>query len=391
MQTKAKIFITLKDVTESGGGERVCVNLANALQENGFDISIISFYRSNTKPIYQLNGDIEIIYLAKGNISKNFIFKAFYKIIYRFYLSIKTCSIIAKAKIAIKQKSYSKIRVIANDGLFIPLLKLKDITVLRIWHMRAPIKERKILRLFDMLIVLSQKELYIWENYHSNIRIIPNFISTNLIQASDDYTLLKSRGSQSNPDNNSNHKKIILSIGSMGSGDIKGFFRLIDIAKILKDICANRFPSLLNNWEWVIIGNGKLKQDYQKKIQQLELESFVRIEDFRNDIDKAYKSSDIYALTSHSEGFSMVLLEASIFKLACISFDIASGPSDIIAHERSGYLIKDNDLQDFALKIFNLMRDDLLRRYMGDYARQYAMDKFSKEKIMPLWLSALEC
>ncbi|STQ86264.1 glycosyltransferase family 4 protein [Helicobacter muridarum] len=385
MRTKdTKIFITLKDITESGGGERVCVNLANALQEIGFDISIISFYHSNTKPIYQLNEDIEIIYLTKGNISKNFVFKAFYKIIYRFYLSLKTCSIIAKAKISIKQKSYSKIRVIANDGLFIPLLKLKDMAVLRIWHMRAPIKERKILRLFDMLIVLSQKELYIWENYHSNIRVIPNFISTNLIQYSNDYELRKSLAQPSN------HKKTILSIGSMGRGDIKGFFRLIDIAKILKDICVNKFPRLLHNWEWVIIGNGELKGDYQKKIQQLELEDFVRMEDFRNDIESSYKSSDIYALTSHSEGFSMVLLEASIFGVACISFDIASGPSDIVLHDKSGYLIKDNDLQDFALKTFNLMQDDLLRKCMGNCARQYVVDKFSKEKIMPLWLSALE-
>ncbi|EHD7791329.1 glycosyltransferase family 4 protein, partial [Campylobacter coli] len=40
-----KINIFLKDITESGGGERVCANLANAFCLD-YEVEIFSFYKS---------------------------------------------------------------------------------------------------------------------------------------------------------------------------------------------------------------------------------------------------------------------------------------------------------------------------------------------------------
>ncbi|EDO8919259.1 glycosyltransferase family 4 protein, partial [Campylobacter coli] len=53
-----KINIFLKDITESGGGERVCANLANAFCLD-YEVEIFSFYKSQPEPIYKLNQKVK--------------------------------------------------------------------------------------------------------------------------------------------------------------------------------------------------------------------------------------------------------------------------------------------------------------------------------------------
>ncbi len=50
-------------------------------------------------------------------------------------------------------------------------------------------------------------------------------------------------------------------------------------------------------------------------------------------------NSDIYVMTSLTECFPMVLLEASSVGLPLISFDVPVGPKAIIQNGENGYLI----------------------------------------------------
>ncbi|WP_289748924.1 glycosyltransferase, partial [Helicobacter bilis] len=61
------------------------------------------------------------------------------------------------------------------------------------------------------------------------------------------------------------------------------------------------------------------------------------------------------------------------------------GPSDIIESHTSGYLIEDNDLQDYADKLIDLMSDKDKRESMGLQAKQKVSIAFSKEAVMKLW------
>ena len=51
----------------------------------------------------------------------------------------------------------------------------------------------------------------------------------------------------------------------------------------------------------------------------------------------------------------MVLLEASSYGMPCVSFDILTGPSDIIEDGKSGFLVADNDLSAYALIIVTIV------------------------------------
>ncbi|BDB67189.1 glycosyl transferase [Helicobacter cinaedi] len=352
-----KLFIILKDITESGGGERVCVNLSNAFSEIGFEVHIISFFRLEKDIVFSLNENINVRFLSHTTPkSKNPLKKLFNKSIYRYILSKKVDTIAQQEKPDI---------VLANDGWYIPKAKLDSIQYIRLWHLNAPKKidkrKQKIFNLFDTLVVLSSRELDKWQSYHKNVKVIPNFLP-NI--------------SQKNTDSNQHR---IISVGRLSAE--KGFLRLIDIWEKVQE----RIKGELESWQLVIVGDGVMKEQIQAKILEKNLQDTITLKPFTKDIESEYLNASIYAMTSHFEGFGMVLVEASSYALPCIAFDIAAGPSDIIESHTSGYLIEDNDLQDYADKLIDLMSDKQKRESMGLQAKQRVKEKFSKEAIMPLW------
>ena len=264
--------------------------------------------------------------------------------------------------------------ILANDGWFVPLFKDKTCffknsqnphkpLYIRLWHLNAPKKMRKKLALFDTLVILSHAEFNIWQRYHNFVRVIPNFLPQ-IPSLSTTYS-----------------QKAVLSVGRLSKE--KGFFRLLDIWQILAQ--NKEFECEFQKWQLIIVGDGVLKKELESKIKALNLQESVILKPFTKQIEKEYLSASIYAMTSHFEGFPMVLLESASYGLAPISFDIKTGPSDIIADEKSGFLVADNDLQGYADKLMLLMCDENLRQKFGTKAKQLVSEKFGKNAVMKEW------
>ena len=118
-----KILITLRDITETGGGERVCANLSNALSEF-YEIKIISFFKKEDHITYSLNPGISVEYLSVGAQNSSNPLKKFYnKIFKRIFFSLRTARIIKKQKPDI---------VFSNDGTFMPIFKSKASKYIRL-------------------------------------------------------------------------------------------------------------------------------------------------------------------------------------------------------------------------------------------------------------------
>lgn len=441
-----KILLTINDISITGGAERVCVNLANALSELGHQVSVLSFYQANAILPYRLNESVNLHIwhnIAEAEYAKkrcgNFFSKMYYKNLYKFILSLQ-----------VSQRFSHFDVIISNCATYTPFFKYSKTRYCRIIHLNFS-KYHSRNNYFNSLIILSSIELSTWQNYHKNVKVIPNFLPFI---------------SQKNTDSNQHR---IISVGRMDRGDQKGFLRLIDIwekvqerikatychteqsevsnTESKKDISCLRTQddkitiqnnsheknleskqtsaeavcddfkscealsarSLLNindearkanslkraetathkkaleSWELIIVGDGAMKEQIQAKILEKNLQDTIILKPFTKDIEKEYLNASIYAMTSHFEGFGMVLVEASSYALPCVAFDIAAGPSDIIESNTSGYLIEDNDLQDYADKLFTLMSDKQKRESMGLQAKQRVKEKFSKEAIMPLW------
>ena len=441
-----KILITLKDITEGGGGERVGVNLANAFTQNlSYEVQIISFFRTHKTPIYPLDSRISCVHLCdKKAKSKNPLITLFHKSILRIIFCYQTHKIAQQTNADI---------VLANDGWFIPLFgrKSQDFKPLfvRLWHLSAPKKARRKLRYFDTLIVLSSRELPTWQGYHHNVRVIPNFLPQ-IPQKSTDSA-----------------QKVVLSVGRMDNGDQKGFLRLIDIWGMVQKIIQIPHPKSLpqgeglvfesplpceaetnlsplpcggglgvgkktqskvdsaffvldstngtdfaesnpppvspsaregesvdsqnlTDWRLVLVGDGPLKSEIQSKIKSLNLQDSIILKPFTKEIEREYLGASIYAMASHFEGFPMVLVEACSYALPCIAFDIATGPSDIITHNQSGYLVGDNDLEAYAKHLIALMSDENLRIAFGGEAKRLVGERFSQSVVVQKWQELLE-
>ncbi|HEB7535409.1 TPA: glycosyltransferase, partial [Campylobacter coli] len=178
-------------------------------------------------------------------------------------------------------------------------------------------------------------------------------------------------------------QKVVLSVGRMDKGDQKGFFRLIDIWEIVQK------SKKYKEWKLHIVGDGILKKEIQDKIKIKKLEKSIILKPFIKEIEKEYLKASIYALTSHFEGFPMILLESSNYRIPSVAFDINTGPSDIIENNKSGFLISNNNLSDFAEKIQNLMDDENLRKKMGQYAKEKVKNNFSEYIIVQNWKKIL--
>ena len=351
-----KILLTIEDISIFGGAERVVVNLANALSEQGHKVEVLSFYQGNKNLPYATNPSVKLRFwydyeqtLAQVEAKKHF-FKRFYdKNFHKLVLSYK-----------LKKRTYEL--VIASCWVFFPYFKNPKTRYIKLIH-RNFHRYNSRNALFDTLVILSHAEFSIWQGYHNFVRVIPNFLPQ-IPSLSTTYS-----------------QKAVLSVGRLSKE--KGFFRLLDIWQILAQ--NKKFEREFQKWQLIIVGDGVLKKELESKIKALNLQESVILKPFTKQIEKEYLNASIYAMTSHFEGFGMVLAEASSYALPCVAFDVKTGPSDIIADEKSGFLVVDNDLQGYADKLMLLMRDENLRQNFGTKAKQVVSEKFSKEVVMKEW------
>lgn len=86
---------------------------------------------------------------------------------------------------------------------------------------------------------------------------------------------------------------------------------------------------------------------------------------------EAYASADVFLHCSITETFGLVVLESMASGVPVVARD-EGGPSDIVTHGETGYLVPPDDLEGFVSKALKLAYDSKLRRAMGVEARKAA-------------------
>ncbi|MCH5337564.1 MAG: glycosyltransferase family 4 protein [Acetatifactor sp.] len=143
------------------------------------------------------------------------------------------------------------------------------------------------------------------------------------------------------------------------------------------------------NWKWLVVGDGEEQTFLEEFIEKNRLEDQLILTGRTEDVFAYLKKAKIYVMTSRIEGLPMCLLEAKAFQLPSVSFDIPTGPNEIIEDDVNGYLIKAFDCEDMAQKLNMLMKNDNLRKQFSEQA-QNNMWKFQMESIMSNWNTVLE-
>ncbi len=174
--------------------------------------------------------------------------------------------------------------------------------------------------------------------------------------------------------------KRLISVGRLSRE--KAYDDLLDIYIKIHDIDPT--------WRLDIIGDGAQKNLLGDKIYSLGLQESVELHGFQKKdyINRLLKDSSIYLMSSITESFGIVLIEAMSFGLPCIAFDSAEGANELIKNNYNGYLVPNRDKDLYVKKVLKVMKDDKLRHKLGENGRQVAME-FTNEKVKEYWLDLL--
>lgn len=181
-------------------------------------------------------------------------------------------------------------------------------------------------------------------------------------------------------------KKVIFSAGALSQ--IKGFWQVPLIAKKLKALN----PEL--EFVWNIAGEGVLREEIEHEIIACNVQEQVHLLGQSNRMRTLYEQSDLFVMTSEREGMPMVLLEAKQCGLPIISYDIRTGPAEIISDGINGYLVaytKDPDVNTSAMAhaIEKLLSNEKLYCSFAEHTKEQAED-FRLDAIADQWEALIE-
>lgn len=152
----------------------------------------------------------------------------------------------------------------------------------------------------------------------------------------------------------------------------KGVMRLL---RIWEKVAARLPRHTLAIW-----GEGDARAGMERFIGERRLPR-VEFRGFTADLAQIYTHADLCCMTSDTEGFGMVLIEAMYFGVPCVSFDCPVSPREIIAD--AGRTVPCFDEQAYADTVVALLQDPgrlaQLQRAAVRQARQYYIGNIARQ------------
>lgn len=125
-------------------------------------------------------------------------------------------------------------------------------------------------------------------------------------------------------------------------------------------LAAYKVLSQMKNVYFIFTGEGPLKQTAENLAKNLGIEKQVLFPGWRSDALELLAISDVYASVSLREGLPMSLLEAMAMRVPAVCYDV-DGIGEVITNNKTGFLVKPNDINTFADKLKVLLRHAALR------------------------------
>jgi glycosyltransferase involved in cell wall biosynthesis len=144
---------------------------------------------------------------------------------------------------------------------------------------------------------------------------------------------------------------------------------LIELAQFL--IC-NKFV----DFHLQIVGDGDQRNLLEQEVLEKELQAFVSFVGFQKNVEKYYTGFDLFVNPSKEECLSIALIDAGMYGIPSIAFDVG-GNNEIIINSQTGYIV--NTKEEFFERVFSLLDDKNLREDMSKKATEHCLIHFSTE------------
>ncbi|MBU1006932.1 MAG: glycosyltransferase family 4 protein [Candidatus Omnitrophica bacterium] len=131
----------------------------------------------------------------------------------------------------------------------------------------------------------------------------------------------------------------------------------------------------------IVIGDGELRAELEAYARELGIYDIVEFRGWVKDLREVYGDLDIVVLTSLNEGTPVSLIEAMAAARPVVATRVG-GVGDVVSDGKNGYLVKSGDVEGFAEKLSELIKDRDKRLKFGEEGRRSVKDRFSKDRLI---------
>lgn len=354
-----------------GGIENAVATLANLLCEK-YEVEILSVYRLYNEPVFELNEKVKVKYIS--NVKSN-------KKEMKYYLKKKNFNMFFKGIGTSLETGYVKY--------------IKTAKVLRELDTDVIISTRTVHNFLVSKFAPKNIKKIAWEHNHHNdnkryinslVRSCKNMdyfvpVSKELTEFYTEYLGKKVFYIPNCLDKLPNKLSKLDSTNLVAVGRLSWEKGFDDLLKLFKKISLKK-----PEWKLNIIGDGMERNKLLELSKELKLGDKVVFHGYQ---DKAYINdilldSSIYLMTSHTESFGLVLIEAMGYGIPCVAYSSAQGANEIIDDGVNGYLVENRDEDAMIDKVISLIEDEKLRRKLGKEARSKSKE-YSGEVVLKKW------
>lgn len=130
-----------------------------------------------------------------------------------------------------------------------------------------------------------------------------------------------------------------------------------------------------------IIGGGEEEKNLKSLVKKHSLESQIHLLGFRDNASKYLKAFDIFTLTSRTEAFPYVPLEAGLAELPVIASRVGGIP-EIISNKENGILIEPGNIFEIQFALRDLLSSEEKRLSYGKLLSLKVRNEFSFEEML---------
>lgn len=379
-------MITLKKVTilalhlGYGGIEKSIAALANLLADD-YEVEIISSYQLFDKPAFDIDPRVEVRYLITKYKPNREAWKSSIKhlrpisFVKESFNSVMTLALRRSTMIRAIENCHSDIIISTRDlfNTWLGTYGRKSCYKIGWEHnhyhgdMSYADKVTKSAKNLDALVLVSDSLRKFYKKQLADTKCKCFYIPNMLDSVPDQLSKL--------------NEKRLISVGRLSRE--KGYEDLLDVFKLIHQ----EEPS----WRLDIIGDGAQKNLLGDRIFNEGLKECVTLHGFQDKtfINNLLSKSSIYLMTSVTESFGIVLIEAMSYGLPCVAFDSAEGATELIQDGVNGYLISYRNKEEYAKKVVELIRNKKLRTKLGSAGRKTSLN-YTGDKVKRDWIKLLK-
>jgi len=321
-----------------GGAEKVVLDLATHLNQNGYHCTVATI-NNEIERLEQFKANNISLLIGGAEKKSSSVLKSFNKIV-QYVKKEKITIIHAHLFHGLLAAYYAK--------LFCP--KVKIVFSPHSISLGSKLRERfthltKNLRNIDLILHQNNLRNFIKKDY----RIIPNGVAMpNEFKRTPNFD-----------------KFIFLAIGNLRAE--KNHLLLLSAAKKLLE--AN-----FSNFEIQIAGEGKMRQQLENEISQLQIQKYVKLLGKQLNVLPLYENANAFVLPSKWEGMPLSVLEAASYQLPVITTPVGSLTE--IINQQNGYLVSEDQFHNAMINVLENYSSSLIK---AEKLQQWVADNYNYE------------